>query len=411
MLYYRHIIIRVFGNLKPFYIFFSDDIISKLANNIRRSQQTNHYWRELFEVLSWKQRNVHFLGFALQWRDTGRDWVSNHQPYDCLLNRWFRRRSKKTSKLRVTGLCAGNSPGTGEFPAQMASNVENVFIGWRHHGPTVCGLRNRWCCSSDRFSWTAIQSTWALAEEENIPKDFPHQEYVYGNQVKLPRTGVYGSWKHASYSRLSTSQSVPTGILLQIGYLHWIISEPVCSCRVRCCQTIVMNFAAEPRGRHTRLQMHIFPDNCIPSPFGCYWFRIRLFGSNGVVQNNRQVIPGVFMMTSSNENIYGVTAICAGNSPVTGEFLTQSQWRGALMFSLSCAWVNNGEASDFRCHCAHHNVSVMLERCTSTGCVRHSAYTERIYNVIQTQIWRANDNGTVSTYRLPYCCIMCVLIR
>ena len=44
-----------------------------------------------------------------------------------------RRRSKKTSKLRVTGLCAGNSPGTGEFPAQMASNAENVFILWRHH--------------------------------------------------------------------------------------------------------------------------------------------------------------------------------------------------------------------------------------------------------------------------------------
>ena len=31
-------------------------------------------------------------------------------------------RSKITSNLRVTGLCAGNSPWTGEFPAQMASN-------------------------------------------------------------------------------------------------------------------------------------------------------------------------------------------------------------------------------------------------------------------------------------------------
>ena len=41
-------------------------------------------------------------------------------------------RSKKTSKLRVTGLCAGNSPGTGEFPAQMASNEKNVSIWWRH---------------------------------------------------------------------------------------------------------------------------------------------------------------------------------------------------------------------------------------------------------------------------------------
>ena len=40
---------------------------------------------------------------------------------------------KETSKLRVTGLCAGNSPVTGEFPAQMASNAENVSIWWRHH--------------------------------------------------------------------------------------------------------------------------------------------------------------------------------------------------------------------------------------------------------------------------------------
>ena len=37
-------------------------------------------------------------------------------------------RPKKTSKLRVTGLCAGNSPVTGEFPAQRASKAENVFI-------------------------------------------------------------------------------------------------------------------------------------------------------------------------------------------------------------------------------------------------------------------------------------------
>ena len=40
---------------------------------------------------------------------------------------------KKISKLRVTGLCVGNSPGTGEFPAQMASNAENVSLWWRHY--------------------------------------------------------------------------------------------------------------------------------------------------------------------------------------------------------------------------------------------------------------------------------------
>ena len=40
---------------------------------------------------------------------------------------------RKHEKLRVTGLCTGNSLGTGEFPAQMASNAENVSIWWRHH--------------------------------------------------------------------------------------------------------------------------------------------------------------------------------------------------------------------------------------------------------------------------------------
>ena len=39
--------------------------------------------------------------------------------------------SKKAPKLRVTGLCAGNSPITGEFPAQRARNAENVSIWWQ----------------------------------------------------------------------------------------------------------------------------------------------------------------------------------------------------------------------------------------------------------------------------------------
>ena len=69
---------------------------------------------------------------ALHWRHNGRDGASNHQPYDCLLSRLFRHRSKKTSKLRVTWRCERNSPGTGEFPAQMASNAEKASIWWRH---------------------------------------------------------------------------------------------------------------------------------------------------------------------------------------------------------------------------------------------------------------------------------------
>ena len=67
---------------------------------------------------------------SLQWRHNGPDGVPSHQPHNSLLNRLFRRRSSKTSKLLVTGLCVGNSPVTGKFPAQITSNAENVSIDY-----------------------------------------------------------------------------------------------------------------------------------------------------------------------------------------------------------------------------------------------------------------------------------------
>ena len=64
---------------------------------------------------------------------------------ECLLNRLFSRRSKETSKLRDTGLCEGNSPVTGEFPAQkgqwrgkcfhlMPSSWFLIFFRWPNDG-------------------------------------------------------------------------------------------------------------------------------------------------------------------------------------------------------------------------------------------------------------------------------------
>ena len=57
------------------------------------------------------------------------------------------------------------------------------------------------------------------------------------------------------------------------------------------------------------------------------------------------------------ETFSALLALCAGNSPHKG------QWRGALMFSLICAWinawVNNREAVDLRRHRAHYDVIVM----------------------------------------------------
>ena len=99
---------------------------------------------------------------SLRWRHNEGDGVSNHQPRDYLLNRLFRRRSKKTSKLRVTGLCVGNSPLTGEIPAQRANNAEDVSIWWRHHVSCLskCALSPLLYCRADS---TFAPSQWEPA--------------------------------------------------------------------------------------------------------------------------------------------------------------------------------------------------------------------------------------------------------
>ena len=65
---------------------------------------------QLGSVITWLNTIL-----SLHWCHNERDDISNHQPHHCLLNRILRCRSKKTSKLCVTGLNAGNSPVTGEF--------------------------------------------------------------------------------------------------------------------------------------------------------------------------------------------------------------------------------------------------------------------------------------------------------
>ena len=69
--------------------------------------------------------------YSLQWCHNECDGISIHQRLDVFLNRLLK--SKKTSKLCITGLCEGNSSGTSEFPSQRASNIENVSIWWCHH--------------------------------------------------------------------------------------------------------------------------------------------------------------------------------------------------------------------------------------------------------------------------------------
>ena len=89
-------------------------IVGKINSEIPRKQKHQQRYilkTQLNITQYWTKCNN-----ALQWRHNGRNGVWNQQPHHCLLIRLFTSRSKKTSKVRVTGLCArihrwpGNSP-------------------------------------------------------------------------------------------------------------------------------------------------------------------------------------------------------------------------------------------------------------------------------------------------------------
>ena len=77
------------------------------------------------------------------------------------------------------------------------------------------------------------------------------------------------------------------------------------------------------------------------------------------------------------ETFSALLALCAGNSPSLGTSPHKGQWRGALMSSLICAWINgwlnNREAGDLRRHRAHYDVTVMWKiqpaNGVYTGCI------------------------------------------
>ena len=74
------------------------------------------------------------------------------------------------------------------------------------------------------------------------------------------------------------------------------------------------------------------------------------------------------------DTFYALLALCAGNSPVPVNSPHKGQWRGALMFSLFCVWINgwenNREACDLRRYRAHYDVIVMIIQQTCLWCGR-----------------------------------------
>ena len=91
----------------------------------QHSRLSTHHYHFSQRVTDWRNK---LPKEALQWRHYECDGVSNHHPHDCLLNCLFKAQIKETSKLCVSGLCEGNSPMTGESPAQRASSAENASV-------------------------------------------------------------------------------------------------------------------------------------------------------------------------------------------------------------------------------------------------------------------------------------------
>ena len=81
------------------------------------------------------------------------------------------------------------------------------------------------------------------------------------------------------------------------------------------------------------------------------------------------------MMMSSNGNIFRVTGLCVGNSPVIGEFPAQRPVMRSFDISLICAWINGwantGEAGHLRRHRAHNDVTLMPRIITSQAIISY----------------------------------------
>ena len=92
--------------------------------------------------------------WSLQWRHNDHDGVSNHQPHGCLFNQVYSgtdRRKHQSSASRA--FACGEFTGSGEFPAQTASNAENVSIWWRHRGILGSGSTHETLSPGNNHVW------------------------------------------------------------------------------------------------------------------------------------------------------------------------------------------------------------------------------------------------------------------
>ena len=128
-----------------------------------------HFLRLLYAISCIVGCDSSKVKFTLQLRHNERDGVSNHRRLDCLLNRLFICRSKKTSKLRIIGLCEGNSPVTDETRKMFPfDNVIMLYIAMAS-ATIIMTMQGKQITGG--FQITASTQLCKLIENANISLD------------------------------------------------------------------------------------------------------------------------------------------------------------------------------------------------------------------------------------------------
>ena len=132
------------------------------------------------------------IKYSLQWHHNECNCISNYLCLDCLLNRLFRNRSKKTSKLKSHWPLCGEFTRTGEIPAQMPSNVENVSIWWRHPDPTDNATATSvGLCNSLSEFWVPV---WGEIRYQPCVCRLSARKWEGGHYLMMPLAGNMGDY-------------------------------------------------------------------------------------------------------------------------------------------------------------------------------------------------------------------------
>ena len=103
----------------------------------------------------------------------------------------YRAQIKENLKAPRHWPLSGNSPVTGEFPAQMASNAENVYTWWRHHVYNQVNAEYR--NFLDKF-----KRHWMINSREKI------EMATIGNYISEFRTSIITKWRHMTLDTVIT---------------------------------------------------------------------------------------------------------------------------------------------------------------------------------------------------------------